>query len=319
MRFCLCQDPQGYVRSKASITHSFDRPVKLLKPHIYYPLRSNHVIWCHEMLPTKFALCEENFGIKYTNPAHTHHLVDTLKIYYTISIDWGGGNYYGLTLYWNYDKKYVGISMPGYIKKFLHKFQHPTPKEPQHALNDWNAQAYVSRVQYAQTEPDPLTLEPVGTQRVQSITGTLLYYSRAVNPTMLPAFNKIYTQQPKPTAHTINKCNRLLYYEATYPKAVICYNASKMILHGDTDASYLVLPKSCSRIAGNFYLIDHPPPTYTPKPKLKNVVASTAEAEAGGMLLNKQTMVSIRNTLIAMDHPQTENGNPLKSDRKTGF
>ena len=56
----------------------FDRLVKLMKPHGYYPLLSNPNIWCHEILPTKFALFVGGFGIKYTNPAHAHHLVDTL-------------------------------------------------------------------------------------------------------------------------------------------------------------------------------------------------------------------------------------------------
>ena len=58
---------------------AFDCLVKLLKPHRYYPLRSNPGIWCHETLPTKFVLCMDNFGIKYTNPVHDCHLVDTLK------------------------------------------------------------------------------------------------------------------------------------------------------------------------------------------------------------------------------------------------
>ena len=58
---------------------AFDHLVKLLKLHGYYPLRSNPGIWCHETSPPKFALCVDNFGIKYTNPAHVHHLVDTLK------------------------------------------------------------------------------------------------------------------------------------------------------------------------------------------------------------------------------------------------
>ena len=54
--------------------------------------------------------------------------------------------------------------MPGYITKALRKFQHPTPKRPQHALHDWAAPSYGSRVQYAQTEPELPTLNPVGTQ-----------------------------------------------------------------------------------------------------------------------------------------------------------
>ena len=47
-------------------------------------------------------------------------------------------------------------------------------------------------------------------------------------------------------------------------------------------------------------------------------MASAAEAETGGMFLNVQTMVPIRNTLIAMDHPQPENCSLLKSDSKRG-
>ena len=57
----------------------FDRLVKPLKLRGYYPLRSNPGIWCHKILPTKFALCVDKFGIKYTNPAHAHHLVNTLQ------------------------------------------------------------------------------------------------------------------------------------------------------------------------------------------------------------------------------------------------
>ena len=94
--------------------------------------------------------------------------------------------------------------------------------------------------------------------------GTLLYYFHAFDPNMLPALNKISTQQSRPTAHTITKCNRHLNYASTYPNAAIRYHSSEVILHGDMDAAYLVLPKSFSLIAGHFYLSDYPPPTDTP-------------------------------------------------------
>ena len=168
---------------------AFYRLVKLLKPRRYYSLHSNPGIWCHETLPTNFTLCVDGFGIKYTKPAHDHHIVDTIKKPYTIFIDWGRKNYCGLTLDWNHDKKYIDVSIPGYITKALHQFQHPTPKQPQHAPHYWTAPAYGSIVQYSQTELDLPTLYPVGTQRVQSITVTLLYYYRAVYPTMLSALN----------------------------------------------------------------------------------------------------------------------------------
>ena len=57
-----------------------------------------------------------------------------------------GGGYCGLTLDWNYEKKYVDVSMPGYITKYLHKFQYPKTNRPQHAMHDWTDPAYGSRV-----------------------------------------------------------------------------------------------------------------------------------------------------------------------------
>ena len=73
--FNICKGMYGI--NKASRI-AFENLVKILKRHGYYPLCSNTRTWCHETLPTKFAICVGNFGIKYTNPAHHHHLVDTL-------------------------------------------------------------------------------------------------------------------------------------------------------------------------------------------------------------------------------------------------
>ena len=53
--------------------------VNILKPPGYNPLRSNSEIWCHKTLPTKFPLCVYDLGIKFTNHAHAHHIVNTLQ------------------------------------------------------------------------------------------------------------------------------------------------------------------------------------------------------------------------------------------------
>ena len=79
--------------------------------------------------------------------------------------------------------------------------------------------------------------------------------------TLLPALNHIGTSQAHPTQLTKQHCNRLMDYAYTYPNAYIRYHASKMILHVDSDAAYLVLPKAKSRIAGYFYLADLKPDT----------------------------------------------------------
>ena len=82
----------------------------------------------------------------------------------------------------------------------------------------------------------------------------MLYYSRAVDPTMLPALNEIATSQAHPTEKTKAQCKMLLDDAATYPNAKIRYHASDMILHVDSDVAYLVLPNTRSRIAGHYFL-----------------------------------------------------------------
>ena len=77
--FVYVEIRRGVYGLNQSVCISFYCLLKLLKPHGYYPLRSNPGIWCHETLPTKCTLCVEDFGINYTNLDHSHHLVYTFK------------------------------------------------------------------------------------------------------------------------------------------------------------------------------------------------------------------------------------------------
>ena len=77
--FVYVEIRMGMYGLKQAACIAFDCLVKLMRTHGYHPILSNPGIWCHETLQTKFALYVDNFGIKYTNPAHDHHLVDTLK------------------------------------------------------------------------------------------------------------------------------------------------------------------------------------------------------------------------------------------------
>ena len=86
-----------------------------------------------------------------------------------------------------------------------------------------------------------------------------------------------------------------------------------MVLHVDSDAAYLVLPKARSRIAGYFYLSKECQITITKSPPinrsilvecklLRHVVSSTAEAETARLFHNYQTAIMIRNILNALGH-----------------
>ena len=159
----------------------------------------------------------------------------------------------GLTIDWNYKDKYVDISIPGYVEKALHRFQHKSPKKPQYAPHKWNIPIYGQKTQYVIPTHDEPILDPKKTKYVQAVGGTFLYYARAIDCTMLPALNEIASVQSKPTAKTLQKVDMLLDYAATYPDAKIRFYASDMILHVSSDAAYLVLPGARSRIAGYIF------------------------------------------------------------------
>ena len=82
--------------------------------------------------------------------------------------------------------------MPGYVKDTLHKFQHPTPTIPQHPPHQWTAPHYGStEPQLAHPEDDSPELNTEEAKKVQQVVGTFLYYTRAVDPTIIVALNTI--------------------------------------------------------------------------------------------------------------------------------
>ena len=132
--------------------------------------------------------------------------------------------------------------MPNYLQTTLQKFQHLAPKRPQHAPHSWSKPNYGSHVQYA-LDDDSSTLLPAKIiNLVKQIVGTLLYYSIAVDPTMLAALGSISAQQAKRMEQTYADTLWLRNYAATQADATIRYTASDMVLHIHSNASYLSKP-----------------------------------------------------------------------------
>jgi hypothetical protein len=131
-------------------------------------------LWRHVTRPIQFTLVVDDFGVQYVGAEHAQHLITALETDYTVSKYWTGALYCGITLNWDYANKHVDLSLPGYIKNALHKFQHPLPKRPQYAPHNWTVRAYGQRIQYA---PLPDTTPPATAAeitRAQAIVGTSL-------------------------------------------------------------------------------------------------------------------------------------------------
>jgi hypothetical protein len=99
----------------------------------YRPTQHTHGLWTHDTRPISFSLVVDDFGVKYIGREHAEHLMECIKKNYNISSNWNGHAYCGLTLEWDYKNRMVDLSMPGYIKAALHKYQHAAPARPEHA------------------------------------------------------------------------------------------------------------------------------------------------------------------------------------------
>ena len=80
-------------------------------------------------------------------------------------------------------------------------------------------------------------------KEIQQIIGTLLYYARAVDPTLSVTLSALAAEQSNGTEKTAKAVKKLLNYCATNPDAAIRYKPSEMILRLHSDASYLQNPK----------------------------------------------------------------------------
>ena len=268
-------------------------------------------LWKHATKPITFSLVVDDFGVNYISKENAEHLIQALQKLYTISVNCTGSLFCGLTIDWDYSAHTCDISMPKYLQTALLKFQHPAPKLPQHAPHSWAKSTYGAHVKYSQDDNYSPLLPAKIIKILQQIAGTLLYYSIAVDPTMLIALGSIVAQQSKDTEKTYVDTLWLLNYAATHPDAKMRYTARDMILHIHSDASYLSEPRSCSHTGGYYFIGDErpdmsTPPTNRPRPNgpihsiyqiMSNVMGSATEAEMGAPNINGQEAVPIRTLL----------------------
>ena len=87
--------------------------------------------WTHQWRPIQFTLVVDDFGVKYVGKEHADHLMDIIRKHYKMTEDWKGEKYIGLTLDWDYERREVHLSMPGYVAKGRKRFHHPMPRRRQ--------------------------------------------------------------------------------------------------------------------------------------------------------------------------------------------
>jgi hypothetical protein len=276
----------------------------------YCPARHTPGLWLHKTRPISITLIVNDFAVKYVGKHHAEHLRNALLQMYEITTDWTATLYSGMTLKWDYNKGTCDISRPGYVSNVLSKFQHDSPKHPQHTPSRYGTPVYGAKIQYATRDETPsLTAQQCLT--IQKVTGSVLYYAKAVDPTVLMPLNDIATEQTNATEKTQAATNQMLDYLATHLDATIRYHASDMILHIHSDASYLSVSNARSRLGGLFFLGNKSSEQDTLNGSIlnvaaviKNVVATAAESEVRACFHNAQSGAPLRVTLTELGHTQ---------------
>jgi hypothetical protein len=261
----------------------------------YRPTKHTHSLWKHDTSPVSFSLVVDDFVVKYVGREHAEHLIKCIKKNYDISSDWKGSAYCGLTLEWDYKNLTVDLSMPGYIKAALHKYQHPAPIRPEHAPHTWNPPVYCAKTQYVEDENNSPALSTKDVNKLQQLKGTLLYYARSVYPTLIMPINVLASEQTKATSETADKVIKLLNYCTTHPDTKIRSHVSGMILYIHSDASYISERQAKSRAGGFFYMGRNANTAnkltngaiLIISTVLKHVMSSAAEAEIGAVFKEK--------------------------------
>ena len=286
-----------------------DRLVKHLKAHDYVQCQNTPSLFRHKTRDIAFTLVVDDFGIKYSRDEDLKHFLDTLRQQYEITEDRGClQKYVGITIQHDRTANTITLSMPGYIEKALARFG-MTDARKVGSPAVYTPPEYGAKITYDQVADDtPITAAEK--TRIQQIVGVLLFYARAVDPTMLCAVNKLASSQADPSASTLEQADRILQYACKHPDAGITLKASDMQLRCHSDASYLSEAHSRSRAGGILFLgdADTTNGVYGAIDYLSciisTVVASAAEAEYAALFLVGREAICASQTLTDLGFPQ---------------
>jgi hypothetical protein len=163
------------------------------------------------------------------NWSNLDHLLHALEQHYTISTDMKG-SYIGLNIEWDYNNGTVDISMPGYIERALLRFQHNKPTTAQHSPHRSASVTYGKQQQLIPAPDTTPVLDAADNKSIQEIIGTLLYYARAVDLTLLVTLSTLAMQQSNKTnnerhytfVNLLHHTSTCYYLDLSFPILLHC-------------------------------------------------------------------------------------------------
>jgi hypothetical protein len=262
---------------------SQERLFNHLEQHGYRQLPHSPSLFRNRDGSIRFALVVDDFAVAWKGKENIKHFIQTLRKMYTVKIDWKGSKYLGMDISIDRIHRHVTVSMPGYKAKLLRRVR-PQGVKTARTPSIYHPPNYKSpKSQTATIDASPFATK-TEQKELQVVVGTLLYYARTVDPSILTAVHELGSVQAQPTTQDMQKVERLLQYVSTHQNSATRYYASTMQLQVQTDASYLCRPKARS-VLGGYHYLGFPDringPVFCTSKIISCVVASVAEAELG--------------------------------------
>ena len=88
--YVYCEKIKGMYGLKQAAILAYKRLKNILEAAGYKQIQNTTGLWKHKNRQTKFALCVDDFGVKYFTKDDLNHLIQTLQKYYVITIDKDG-------------------------------------------------------------------------------------------------------------------------------------------------------------------------------------------------------------------------------------
>jgi hypothetical protein len=224
------------------------------------------MLFRHHTHFTAFTLVVDDFLVRYSQPSELDHLVSCLSTLYELKVhrDLPRYTYFGYTIDYSptSPSPCMVFSMPNYIPSML---SHLCPSGCGSASSP---AVYTSPVPHTDLSlhlpPSPITTlstpaSPAEKTWIQQVVGSLLFYARALDLSLLTAVCQLSSHQSTPTQHDLTSAHRLLNYASSHPNPHKTIHPSSMALWTCTDASFLSRPKSGS-VAGCSVGLGDPPP-----------------------------------------------------------
>ena len=165
-----------------------------------------------------------------------------------------GSKYCGLNIGWNYPKTTLASPCPNTSAKPWNASNAPPPNAPNILPTNGSHLRMVPNFNTLPTLQPHQNLNNTASHACKAFPAPSSAYQAPSIPPFFSRINKIGSEKASLTTDNIKKTKMLMYYAATQPDTIILFHASDMCLHIDSDAAYLVQPKSRSCAAGHYYL-----------------------------------------------------------------